>query len=275
MLKKTLLSIFLFVSVYSFSQEETKTDSVQIDPTRIISLKGQIVNGFDKKPLAGAHVFNMNSIRGSVTNNDGTFSIPTKVNDTIFLSYIGFQSVKIKITNDLMKGNELEISLYEQSEKLAEVNVKSTTLVGVLEIDAKNVPTDKFTRIHINGLPQTYEVGTPRKKTYSSPVDAVFHPIDFVYNLFGKNPKQLKKLKKMKDQNEIREMLNDKVDRELMLEYLELSRAEFDELLDNCNYSNYFIQTASDVQVLEAFLECYESYNAVKQGSTKKKNEKN
>ena len=275
MLKKTLLSIFLFISIYSFSQEETQTDSVQIDPTRIISLKGQIVNGFDKKPLSGAHVFNMNSIRGSVTNNDGTFSIPTKVNDTIFLSYIGFQSVKIKITNDLMKGNELEISLYEQSEKLAEVNVKSTTLVGVLEIDAKNVPTDKFTRIHINGLPQTYEVGTPRKKTYSSPVDAVFHPIDFVHNLFGKNPKQLRKLKKMKDQNEIREMLNDKVDRELMLEYLELSRAEFDELLDNCNYSDYFIQTASDVQVLEAFLECYESYNAVKQGSTKKKNEKN
>lgn len=275
MLKKTLLSIFLFISIYSFSQEETQTDSVQIDPTRIISLKGQIVNGFDKKPLAGAHVFNMNSIRGSVTNNDGTFSIPTKVNDTIFLSYIGFQSVKIKITNDLMKGNELEISLYEQSEKLAEVNVKSTTLVGVLEIDAKNVPTDKFTRIHINGLPQTYEVGTPRKRTYSSPVDAVFHPIDFVHNLFGKNPKQLRKLKKMKDQNEIREMLNDKVDRELMLEYLELSRAEFDELLDNCNYSDYFIQTASDVQVLEAFLECYESYNAVKQGSTKKKNEKN
>ncbi|MDC9721314.1 MAG: carboxypeptidase-like regulatory domain-containing protein [Urechidicola sp.] len=275
MLKKTLLQIFLFISIYSFSQEEIQTDSVQIDPTRTISLKGQIVNGFDKKPLAGAHIFNMNSVRGSVTNNDGTFSIPTKVNDTIFLSYIGFQSVKIKITNDLMKGNELEISLYEQSERLAEVNVKSTTLVGVLEIDAKNVPTDKFTRIHINGLPQTYEVGTPRKKTYSSPVDAVFHPIDFVYNLFGKNPKQLKKLKKMKDQNEIREMLNDKVDRELMLEYLELSRAEFDELLDNCNYSDYFIQTASDVQVLEAFLECYESYNAVKQGSTKKKNEKN
>ena len=274
MLKNTLLSILLFISIYNFSQEKSQTDSIQIDPTRIIKLKGQIVNGFDKKPLAGAHVFNMNSVRGSVTNNDGTFSIPTKVNDTIFLSYIGFQSVKIKITNDLLKGNELEISLYEQSEKLAEVNVKSTTLVGVLEIDAKNVPKDKFTRIHINGLPQTYEVGTTRRKTYSSPVDAIFHPIDFVHNLFGKNPKQLRKLKKMKDQNEIREMLNDKVDRELMLEYLELSRAEFDELLDNCNYSDYFIQTASDVQVLEAFLECYESYNAVKQGSTKKKNEK-
>lgn len=275
MLKKLLLSSLFFISIYSFSQEEIKTDSIQIDPTKIIDLKGQIVNGFDKKPLSGAHIFNMNSVRGSITNSDGSFSIPTKVNDTIFLSYIGFQSVKIKITNDLLKGNELEISLYEQSEKLAEVNVKSTTLVGVLEIDAKNVPTDKFTRIHINGLPQTYETGTPRKKTYTSVVGAIFNPIDFLYGHFGKHPKQLKKLKQMKDKNEIREMLNDKVDRELMLEYLELSRAEFDELLDNCNYSDYFIQTASDVQVLEAFLECYESYNAVKEGSTKKKNEKN
>jgi len=270
MLKKILFSTLLLVSIYSFSQEKIKIDSIQIDASKIIELKGQIVNGFDKKPLAGATIFNMNSIRGSITNNDGTFSIPTKVNDTIFLSYLGFQSVKIKITRDLMKGNELEIALFEKAEKLAEVNVKSTTLVGVLEIDARNLPKDKFTRIHINGLPQTYEVGTPRKKNYNSVLGAVFHPIDFVYSHFGKHPKELKKLKQMKDQDEIRIMLDDKVDRELMLEYLDLTREEFDELLDNCNYSDYFIQTASDIQVLEAFLECYESHNAVKNGSTKK-----
>lgn len=270
MLKKIFFSTFLFINLIGFSQEQS-TDSIQIDETITINLKGQIVDALDKKPLAGAHIFNMNKVRGIITNNDGTFSITAQVNDTIFISYVGFQSIKIKVINDFMKGNELVISLYEKAEQLAEVSVKSITMIGVLEIDAKNIPTDKYARIHINGLPQTYEVGKASRRSYTSALGAVFHPIDFLYGHFGKNPKQLKKLKQMKDEDEIRNMLNSKIDRELMLEYLELTRAELDELLDDCNYSDYFIQTASDIQVIEAVLECYDNYIAVKQGSTIKK----
>ncbi|MCM2301263.1 MAG: carboxypeptidase-like regulatory domain-containing protein, partial [Flavobacteriaceae bacterium] len=42
------------------------------------------------------------------------------------------------------------------------------------------------------------------------------------------------------------------------------------ELLNNCNYSEYFIKKASDLQIIEALLECYENYKAVKKGSTLK-----
>ena len=270
MLKKILFITILCVGFIGFSQEKS-TDTIKVINLPSVDLKGILVNGFDKKPLKGAHVYNMNSVRGTISNNDGSFIIPTRVNDTIFFSHIGFQSVKIKITNDLLKGNELEIALFEKAEQIAEVRVKSIQLVGVLEIDARNVPKDKYTRIHINGLPQTYEIGRPRQKTYDSPVDAIFHPIDFVYNLFGKKPKQLKRLKQLKKDNEIRDMLDAKVNREIMLEYLELSRSELDELLDDCNYSDYFIRKASDIQVIEAVLECYESHKAIKKGSTIRK----
>ncbi|MCF6279603.1 MAG: carboxypeptidase-like regulatory domain-containing protein [Flavobacteriaceae bacterium] len=270
MFKKIFFITILVIGFIGFSQENS-TDSTEIVNRPIIDLKGVLVNGFDKKPLKGAHVYNMNLIRGTISNNNGSFVIPTRVNDTIFFSHLGFQSVKIKITNDLLKGNELEISLYERAEEIAEVRVKSIKLVGVLEIDARNVPKDKYTRIHINGLPQTYEVGRPRQRVYNSPIDAIFHPIDFVYNLFGKKPKQLRRLKQLRKDNEIRDMLDKKVNREIMLEYLELSRGELDELLDECNYSDYFIRKASDIQVIEAVLECYESHKAIKKGSTKRK----
>ncbi len=271
MLKKIIALLLLITVSIGFSQE-ISNDSIRSKEIDEISyLKGQIVNGFDKKPLKDAHVFNLNTVRGTVTLDDGSFTIPTQLNDTIFLSHVGFQSIKIKITNDLLKGNELEIALFEKAEDIAEVTVKSTTLIGVLEIDARNIPQDKFTRIHINGLPQTYEVGKPSRKTYNSPVDAIFHPMDFVYNLFGKKPKQLKKLKKMREEGEIRDILDSKVNREFMLEYLELSKQELEELLDECNYSEYFIKRASDIQVIEAVLECYENHKALKKGSTERK----
>lgn len=267
MAKKIIYTLFLFISTIVFSQQPDKKDSI-IDNSLVISLKGQIVNQFDKKPLKGAHLFNLNSVFGTVTNETGTFEIATTVNDTIYISYLGFQSIKLKITNDLLKGNELVIELYEKTEQIKEVVLKSHKLIGVLEIDAKNVPKNKYARIYINGLPQTYEVGVRQRREFNSPIDALFRPIDFVYNMFGKKPKQLKKLKKMRDNDQLREQLETRFNRELMMEYLNMDANELNELLNECNYSDYFIKQASDLQLIEAVLLCYENYKAIKKGST-------
>ena len=264
MIKRILYTALFFVTFNGFSQELIEKDTILSSV-----LKGQVVNQLDKTPLKGAHVFNLNSVLGTITNNDGSFELPITVSDTIYVSYLGYQSIKLKITNDLLKGNELVIELYEKTEEISEVVVKSHKLIGVLEIDAKNVPKDKYARIHINGLAQTYEVGgTRQRKNFNSPVDALFKPIDFVYNMFGKKPKQLKKLKKMRDNDELREQLEAKFNRELMMEYLEMDSTELTELLNECNYSDYFIKQASDLQLIEAVLLCYENYKAIKKGST-------
>jgi hypothetical protein len=261
------LAIILF-SIQTFSQETKVIDTTKNNEDLVVFLKGQVINHSDKTPLAGAHVFNLNSVLGTATNDEGTFEISTSVQDTIYISYLGFQSIKLKITNDLLKGNELVIELYEKTEEINEVVVKSHKLIGVLEIDAKNVPKDKYARIHINGLPQTYEVGVKQRKEFNSPLDAIFRPIDFVYNMFGKSPKQLKKLRKLRDDDKLRQMLEDKFNRELMMEYLNMDAQELNDLLNECNYSDNFIRTASDLQLIEAVLLCYENYKAIKKGST-------
>lgn len=229
-------------------------------------LKGQIVNAENKKPLSAAHILNLNSVIGTITNDKGFFEIATKANDTILISYLGFQSIKLKVTNDLLKGNELVISLIEKANEIKEVVINSTKLIGVLEIDVKKVPKDRFTRIHINGLPQTYEVGKPVSQNINSPLNALFKPVDFLYNLFGKKPKQLRKLQKLKKEDDLRKMLSGKFDREVMMEYLQMDKQELRKLLVDCNYSEYFIKKASDLQMIEAVLDCYENYKAIKKG---------
>ncbi len=89
-----------------------------------------------------------------------------------------------------------------------------------------------------------------------------------------KKPKQLKKLKKLRDDDAIRELLEAKFNRELMMEYLDMDAQELNDLLNECNYSDYFIKTASDLQLVEAVLLCYENYKAIKKGSTIKDNDK-
>lgn len=227
-------------------------------------LKGQIIDSESKKPLSAAHILNLNTVVGTITNENGLFDLVAQTNDTVLVSYLGYASIKLKVTNDLLKGNEVVISLEEKPEEVKEVVIKSTELIGVLEVDVKQVPKDRFTRIHINGLPQTYEVGRPQK--ISSPIAKLLNPVDLVYNLFGKKPKQLKKLKKLKKEDDLRKMLAGKFDREVMMEYLEMDRAELNKLLSDCNYSEYFIKKASDLQLIEAVLNCYENYKTVKKG---------
>ncbi|MDP3353582.1 MAG: carboxypeptidase-like regulatory domain-containing protein [Flavobacteriaceae bacterium] len=258
MQKNILLLGFLLFSIIIFSQEKEK----------IKHLKGQIIHNETKEPLQNAHIINLNTVIGTITDSKGNFELNTVANDTIYVSFLGFQSIKIKITNDLLKGNEVIISLHETTQEIKEVVVKSHKLIGVLEIDAKNIPKDLYTRIHIDGISQTYEVGVARAKSYDSPVAAIFQPIDFFYNQFGKKPLQLKKLRKLKEDDQLRAIMEQKFNREIMMEYLNMDYAELNELLNNCNYSEYFIKKASDLQIIEALLECFENYKAVKKGST-------
>ncbi|QXP73843.1 carboxypeptidase-like regulatory domain-containing protein [Tenacibaculum sp. AHE15PA] len=251
-MQKKYLSLIVLILISSIGYSQSQ------------KLKGQVIDADTQKPLSAAHILNLNTVTGTITNEKGIFELTSKANDTVLVSFIGFSSIKLKVTNDLLKGNEVIISLREKPEEVKEVVIKSTELIGVLEVDVKQVPKDRFSRIHINGLPQTYEIGKPQK--ISSPIAKLLNPVDLVYNLFGKKPKQLKKLKKLKKEDDLRKMLAGKFDREVMMEYLEMDRQELNKLLTDCDYSEYFIKKASDLQMIEAVLNCYENYKTQKKG---------
>ena len=114
MLNKLLYTALFLISLQGFSQELKNTDTLK-QRSILVTLKGQVIDNASKMPLVGAHLFNLNSVIGTITNDKGIFELATTVNDTIYVSYLGYQSIKLKITNDLLKGNELVIELYERT----------------------------------------------------------------------------------------------------------------------------------------------------------------
>ena len=222
---------------------------------------GVIENDADSRPISNVHVINLNSVSGTISNNDGVFEINASVNDTLFFSYLGFKSIKVRVTNDLIKFKNSKIKLTELAYALEEIIVTPYKLTGYLEIDAKNVPISKSYRYNIPGLPSKgYEAGSRNPGALSKVFGAIFNPVDFLYNLFGKKPKQLKKLQLMKDDFRIRELLSSKFDRETLVELLQIEKFDIDEILRNCSYSESFIINANDLQILEAISQCYEEF---------------
>ncbi len=85
-----------------------------------------------------------------------------------------------------------------------------------------------------------------------------------LYNFFAKKPKELRKLRDMKKDDKVRTLLESKFDRETISVLLGVDKKEIAEILTHCNYSETFINTANDLQILDAISQCYEEYKVLK-----------
>src|SRR5690606_39120267 len=239
-----LVSIFLF-STISQAQEAT-------------SVKGIVISSSTSEILDRVNIVNLNQVIGTSTDDEGKFEIRANANDTLHFSYLGYKSIKVRVTNDWLKFGETQIQMTELALALEEVVVNQLKLTGFLEVDIAQVPIKTNYRYSISGLSNTgYEAGTNGGGAINKVLGAIFNPADFLYNMFGKKPKELRKLKQMKQDDEIRNLLASRFDREMIMVLLQVDRADLDEIVSQCNYSLDFIRTANDLQILDAINECY------------------
>lgn len=247
--KQLLLLIFVLSSFYGFAQDV---------------ITGTVMNAADDSPIENAHIVNLNQVKGAVSDETGEFKLQATVNDTLYFSFLGFRSIKVRVTNDWLKYGRVKVKMTELGIALEEVVISPVTLTGYLEIDAKNIPIYENYRYSISGLNTGYEGGENSPSAVSRVLGSLFNPADVLHNIFGKRPQQMRKLRKMKDDDEIRELLRNKFDRETLMALLQINRVEIDEILLRCNYSKDFMRSANDLQILDAISGCYEEFKVLK-----------
>ncbi|WP_027075734.1 carboxypeptidase-like regulatory domain-containing protein [Maribacter antarcticus] len=250
---KQLVFFFCFISFLAVSQATPEN----------IDIRAVVVNAQTDVRMESVHVVNLNQVIGTITNEKGEFSIAAAVNDTLYLSFLGFKSQKIRVTNDMFKFEETKIALTELAYALEEVIVRPYQLTGYLEIDVKNLPINNAYQYSISGLSVAYEGGNKNPSAVTKVLGAILNPADLLRNLFGKKPTQMRKLRQMKEDEEIRNLLASKFDRETLTEFLQLEKVDIQDILNNCNYSKSFIITANDLQILDAISSCYEEFKVL------------
>lgn len=255
-MKRLLPFLFLCLGTLVLGQENEEENPSQ-------ELVATVVNAQTDFPLESVHVINLNQVVGTITNQEGKFKITAAVNDTLYLTYLGFKPQKFRVTNDMFKFEETKIALTELAFALEEVIVRPYQLTGYLEIDVKNLPINNAYQYSISGLNKSYEAGNKSPSAVTKVLGAILNPADLLRNLFGKKPQQMSKLRKMKEDDNIRDLLASKFDRETLKQLLQLDKMDIEDILNNCNYSRSFIQTANDLQILDAISSCYEEYKVL------------
>ncbi|MEM8939157.1 MAG: TonB-dependent receptor [Bacteroidota bacterium] len=82
-------------------------------------IRGRIVSEDDKEPLPGATVLIKGTSNGSISDYDGSFKLSANPGEVLVVTYIGFVSKEVAVTN----ANYIEISLEPDIEALDEIIV--------------------------------------------------------------------------------------------------------------------------------------------------------
>lgn len=207
-----------------------------------ISVKGIVFDKDSVTPLSFAYVAAKNTRTGTLTDEDGKFSIAVKMGDTLVFSYLGYSVAKIKthMLKDTIKNNLLQVKIF--------LKPKATELKPVV------ITTNEFTK--------------DEKEFYQRKIDEYYtmtehplqNPISAMYYAFSKEGKQLKKLTALYEQlltDEIREhRLSDEKVRTLVGNDTLNTSAFF----NHCKISNELVLNATDYDLYAEVNKCYKQY---------------
>lgn len=253
-MKHLILFLFLVSSLNSVAQTAEVPQKIS----------GTIISDNTGVPLVGVNVININQVTGTTTDTNGNFELAVTQSDTLHVTLLGYESLRVRVTNDWIKNKKTIIQLTQKAIELKEVVVNKYYLTGYLEIDSKLIPIKEDYRYSISGLGQGYEAGQYAPDAFGKVLGSIFNPADMLYNFFGKRPQQLKKLRELRKDDTVRSLLETKYDRETIALLLGVSQDEIGEILGRCSYSDAFIKTANDLQIMDALSSCYEQYKILK-----------
>lgn len=102
--------------------------SVQAQKTFLVG--GKVIDSASQQPLGGASVFAQNTTQGTLSNADGIFvmRLPNGGYDLV-ISYTGYETRTIRISNTQPQGDSITISLVPASRALEEVAVVASNEV--------------------------------------------------------------------------------------------------------------------------------------------------
>lgn len=115
-----------------------------------IEINGKVI--VDDDEVDGIHVINKTAGKFTITNSQGHFTIPVKLNDTIVFSAIKFKPKQVVVNVDLIKSKFLNVYLTELVIQLDQV-VVGRIMTGNLLSDIKNSGAKRNINFYDLGIP--------------------------------------------------------------------------------------------------------------------------
>ncbi len=148
--------------------------------------------------VEGIHIINKTASRFSISNSNGGFTIPAKLNDTILFSGISYQPKEIVVTKLIIASKQMLVYLEELVTALDEV-VVGKILTGNLMFDIENAELKRDLDFYDLGIPgYTGKLKTQtERRLYEATSGGGLIPIVPIINAISGRTKRLKQFVKL------------------------------------------------------------------------------
>lgn len=188
------------------------------------------------------YIINKSSGNGTMSDNNGKFTLPTQPNDTLICSYVGYLKLHIPI-KDL------------QPDSHGEVKLVMTYLP--INLGTVNITTFKFKPYEREYMNDIIDRSRIRQLEYAN------SPLSALYMRYSKEGKQIQKLAKIFEQILIEEEVQKKLSREILVKLTGDETIDYAAFRKYCYYVNdYYISAHEGAELYTKVMECYKRYKS-------------
>jgi hypothetical protein len=224
-----VIFIVAFICVCSYVSAQT------------ITINGQAYDKESKLPLPKLMVINKRTNNGSFADSEGKFSINAFQTDTIMLSAVGFRLKKICLKDSTsQKQYYVNVPLEKLYFELKEVSVFAPRTLNEIQTDINKL-----------GVKNNYSV---------QGLDGFGSPITYLYERFSKFGRSKQKVAEWENEDFKRDILKDLFRLYIKHDIMDLNEQEFDAFIKYLNFSDSFMQNATQLELIMAIKGKYESF---------------
>ncbi len=136
-----------------------------------IILEGRVLNDTINK--ASLNVVNLSLKVGTITDADGRFTIKARLNDTINISAVQYESRQLIVNQTIFNRKRISLYLIPKITELDEVNISNVNLSGNLSTDTENTKVNPVLSAEQLGIPaNTAKPRTVEERRYYEAVSS-------------------------------------------------------------------------------------------------------
>ncbi|MCE3260561.1 MAG: hypothetical protein K0S12_2202 [Bacteroidetes bacterium] len=205
-------------------------------------IKGTVVEKDSTTIMPFVYIINKSNGSGTMSDNDGKFSISTSQNDTLVCSYVGYARTYVPVKN-LKADAKGEVKL-----------VLSNIMVSLNPVVVTSFKIKPYERDYMKDIIDRSRI---RKMDYAT------SPISALYMRYSKEGKQIRKLAKIFEDIFIEEEVQKKLSPQILAKLTGDDKLDYEAFRKYCYYvSNTYIMEHEGAELYSRVMECYKRYKS-------------
>ena len=220
----------------------------------------QVMDADTAVMIPNCHIINKTQNLGTLTDENGGFTVTANVGDSIMFSFLGYERLTIAV-HDSMYSNNCIIQLKPAVYALSEVQIGILSTYDRFKRDFLSMEAEEAIRLapFVNQH-STYTPSLPNQGGINIPLGSLSHPVSLLYNLWSKEGKQQRYYQSVVRETANFIIIGNKFNGHIVKKLTGLENDELVKFMSFCGFTEKYLLVASELQIQREIMYKYNEY---------------